>query len=135
MPDAHAIRGLFEELTGREVSLETVEDRLAFVRESPLDELYVYEQDGRVCAVLGFRIRENIEEQSRYGEISVMVAGAEVRRKGIGSALMTYAEALARQKGCKGTWLVSGTAREEEAHKFYQALGYAVTGYRFVKLF
>lgn len=34
-----------------------------------------------------------------------------------------------------GTWLVSGFAREQEAHKFYQRIGYGTTGYRFVKLF
>ncbi len=49
--------------------------------------------------------------------------------------MMQYAEKLAREMGCQGTWLVSGFAREEDAHKFYKRLGYQTTGYRFVKLF
>ena len=49
--------------------------------------------------------------------------------------MMQYAEKLAREMGCQVTWLVSGFAREEDAHKFYQRLGYQTTGYRFVKLF
>ncbi len=48
---------------------------------------------------------------------------------------MDFAEKLARDQGCIGTWLVSGFGREEEAHHFYRALGYEITGYRFVKKF
>jgi len=33
---------------------------------------------------------------------------------------MAFAEQLARDRGCKGTWLVSGFGREEEAHAFYE---------------
>lgn len=133
--DAGAIRELFGELTGREVSMETVINRLAFVESSPIDELYVCIERGEIRGVMGFRIRENIEEPSRYGEISVMVSDARSRRKGIGRTLMDFAERLTREKGCKGIWLVSGLGREEHAHKFYKALGYSVNGYRFVKLF
>jgi GNAT superfamily N-acetyltransferase len=54
---------------------------------------------------------------------------------GIGRALMNFAENLAKEKGCIGTWLVTDLDREEEAHKFYKELGYRVNGYRFVKPF
>jgi GNAT superfamily N-acetyltransferase len=49
--------------------------------------------------------------------------------------MMDYAEKLAKGVGCKRMWLVSGFAKEEEAHKFYKRLGYEVNGYRFVKPF
>ncbi len=78
-------------------------------------------------------IRENIEEVSRFGEISVIVVDRQVKRKGIGKVLMDYAEKLAKEHECKGTWLVSGLTRVDEAHKFYKELGYEVTGSRFVK--
>jgi hypothetical protein len=48
---------------------------------------------------------------------------------------MEFAENLAAEQGCIGTWLVSGFGREEQAHKFYKELGYEITGYRFVKRF
>ena len=48
---------------------------------------------------------------------------------------MEYAEQLAHEKGCIGTWLVSGFGREERAHAFYKELGYTITGSRFVKHF
>jgi len=49
--------------------------------------------------------------------------------------MMRYAEKLARERNCIGTWLVSGYGREEQAHIFYKELGYEINGYRFVKLF
>jgi GNAT superfamily N-acetyltransferase len=87
-----------------------------------------------VCGVLGFRLRECLERVGRYGEVSVIVTDAGARRCGVGRALMAFAEGLAREHGCLGTWLVSGFGRKDEAHRFYEQLGYTATGYRFVKL-
>ena len=84
---------------------------------------------------MSFRIRENVEENSRFGEIAVIVVKSQSRNMGIGKKLMEYAEQLAHEKDCIGTWLVSGFGREEQAHSFYKELGYKMTGYRFVKHF
>jgi GNAT superfamily N-acetyltransferase len=124
---------LMFQLTHHEISHEDMENRLNFVNKSLFDFLYVCEENCNIVGVLGFRIRENIEEVSKYGEISVIVVDLEKRGRGIGRYLMTYAEQLAKEHGCVGTWLVSGFGREEEAHKFYKQLGYEITGYRFVK--
>jgi GNAT superfamily N-acetyltransferase len=110
-------------------------NRLEFIEDSPFDSLYVCEENGTILGLLGFRIRENLEEVSKYGEISVIVVDSGARRKGVGRFLMNYAEKLAFEKGCIGTWLVSGFDREEQAHQFYKELGYEITGYRFVKRF
>jgi GNAT superfamily N-acetyltransferase len=83
--------------------------------------------------LLGFRIRENIEERSRYGEVSVIVVDPDYQKQGIGRQLMSFAEQLSKEFNCRGTWLVSGFGREASAHPFYQSLGYISTGYRFTK--
>ena len=124
-----------EELTGHGMKDGEMADRFRMINASPIDELYVLDRDRKIQGLLGFRIRENVEEASRYGEVSVVVTSSASRRKRIGQALMEFAEELAKECGCKGTWLVSGFGREQEAHKFYSKLGYEVTGYRFVKLF
>jgi GNAT superfamily N-acetyltransferase len=85
--------------------------------------------------LLAFRIRVNIEENNRFGERSVLVVKSESRKNGIGKKVMVYAEQLAHEKGCIGTWLVSSFGREEQAHPFYEEPGYKTTGYRFVKHF
>ncbi|UKS31092.1 GNAT family N-acetyltransferase [Paenibacillus sp. HWE-109] len=122
------------QLLNREITEDIMKDRIDFVAQSPFDSLYVYEED-QIMGTLGFRIRENIEDIARYGEISVIVVDNEAKRKGVGRILMKYAEDLAFQNQCKGTWLVTGNKRINEAHKFYKELGYEDTGVRFVKNF
>jgi GNAT superfamily N-acetyltransferase len=131
--DIPVLRRLLGQLSGHEPSPQQVENRLALVAHSPTDSLYVCEQGGAVVGALGFRIRENLEEVSRYGEISLLVVHEEARRQGDGRLMMEHTEKLAERGGCKGTWLVSGFGREEQAHRFYEELGYRSTGYRFVK--
>lgn len=133
--DIVALCGLMTELSGHPISAEGMLDRLQFVEKSPYDSLFVCVEDGLILGAMAFRIRENIEEVSRFGEVSVMVVFPEARRKGVGRFMMRHAEKLARELGCIGTWLVSGFGREEQAHHFYKRLGYETTGYRFVKLF
>ena len=135
LDDTQVIKELFQELIGHQLSDDDVINRITFVQKSPIDSLFVYELDKKIIGLLAFRIRENIEENSRFGEISVIVVKSESRKIGIGKKLMEYAEQLANEKGCIGTWLVSGFGREEKAHPFYKELGYKTTGYRFVKYF
>lgn len=130
--DIPRLSQLMSHLCGHPISEHEAAERLAWVQHSPIDQLLVLEQENEIKGLLGFRLRENIEEPSRYGEISVIVTDPQARRQGVGQALIAHAEALAEHYGCKGTWLVSGLAREE-AHAFYQQLGYQITGYRFVK--
>jgi GNAT superfamily N-acetyltransferase len=128
------LRCLFVDLLDHELTDADVANRLNMIENSSIDELYVLEQENKIQGLLGFRVRENVEEPSRYGEISVVVTKSEMRKNGIGRALMEFAELRAKALGCKGTWLVSGFGREEDAHKFYTKLGYKITGYRFVKI-
>jgi N-acetylglutamate synthase-like GNAT family acetyltransferase len=133
--DIGELRRLMEELGSHAMSPTQMMNRLQFVRKSQFDSLYVCEDGDNILGLLGFRIRENLEEASRFGEVSAIVVYPDGRRRGVGRFMMDYAEKLAKDLECKGMWLVSGFAREEEAHKFYKELGYNITGYRFVKLF
>jgi N-acetylglutamate synthase-like GNAT family acetyltransferase len=135
LSDTQAIKDLFEELIGHQLSEDDVINRITYVQNSTIDSLFVYVFNNKVVGLLAFRIRENIEENSRFGEISVLVVRPEFRKMGIGKKLMEYAEHLAHEQNCIGTWLVSGFGREEKAHTFYKSLGYDTTGYRFVKRF
>ncbi|CAI8907097.1 MULTISPECIES: GNAT family N-acetyltransferase [Bacillus] len=132
--DIEALCSLTKELKGSDISYVDMQNRLQFVEMSPFDSLYVYEEDDHIFGFLGFRIRENLEDVTRYGEISIISVDSTARRKGIGQILMEYAEQLAREHNCIGTWLVSGTQRKD-AHPFYKKLGYEINGYRFVKYF
>ncbi len=133
--DIDSLCRLMTELAGHDITPEQVKDRLEFIKESPIDELFVCEEDGRILGLLGFRIRVNLEEVSQFGEISALVVLPDHRQRGMGRFMMDFADKRAEELGCKGLWLVSGFGREEKAHNFYKRLGYQVTGYRFVKSF
>jgi ribosomal protein S18 acetylase RimI-like enzyme len=122
------------DLAGHPISSDDMINRLQFVSENKSESLFVCEEGNKIIGLLGFRIRENLEEVSRFGEISAIVVNSEDKRQGVGRFMMAYAENLAKDLGCKGTWLVSGFGRELEAPKFYKNIGYKKTGYRFVKL-
>ena len=131
--DKPDIQRLFGILTESSISDPDLMNRLDFINNSAIDSLYVYVLNDSVIGLIGFRIRENIEENSRYGEISVIAVDPDCQKQGIGKQLLEFAEQLAKDLNCKGTWLVSGFGREDKAHQFYKSLGYVSTGYRFVK--
>ena len=133
--DVKVLCDLMKGLSGHAISPAQMRNRLQMVEDSKIDSLFVCEENKEIVGLLGFRIRENLEEKSRFGEISAVVVDTVKRRNGVGRFMMEHAEKLAKEYGCKGMWLVSGFAREEEAHKFYKQLGYTITGYRFVKSF
>jgi len=133
--DVKALAYMLGELAGEPMTESEAEDRLRFCENSPFDSLYVYEEEGEVLGVCAFRIRENIESVSRFGEVSAIVVHPAARRRGIGRIMLDFMQELAREQGCLGLWLVSGFGREEEAHNFYREYGFQVTGIRFVKRF
>ncbi|CAH1201850.1 hypothetical protein PAECIP111893_01747 [Paenibacillus plantiphilus] len=132
--DISSLCELMSELSGGgHISGPDMQNRMRMLEESMTDRVYVYEQDAKVQGVLVLRIRENIREVSRYGEICVIVVHAEAKRRGIGRELMVFAEQRAIELGCKAAYLISGFGRKNEAHPFYLELGYEITGYRFIK--
>ena len=133
--DIEFLGTLMERLSGHVITSDQMMNRLQFIEESNFDSLFVCEEDGKILGLLGFRIREMVEEVGKFGEISAIVVNPDGMGKGIGRFMMDYAEKRARELGCIGTWLVSGFGREEEAHGFYKHLGYKINGYRFIKLF
>lgn len=134
--DLPIIKILLTDLSGHEMTDNDLIDRIEMIRNSKIDKLFIgLNDDETVVGLLAFRIRENIEEVSRYGEISAIIVDENYRNQGVGNQLIEFAENYARTLKCKGTWLVSGFGREENAHKFYTSNGYKTTGYRFVKLF
>lgn len=131
--DVSQLCELMYELSGEQINSDGMLDRLHMIDESLTDSIFVYEQESRILGTLVFRIRENIREVSKYGEVCILIVRSEAKRNGIGKKLMSFAERKASELGCKATYLISGFGRKDEAHKFYSELGYEITGYRFVK--
>lgn len=130
--DRDSIQKLIKELTGEDIT-DSVLDRLQIIYSSSLDSLFVYEYEKEIVGAIGFKIRENMERQSCYGEISIIVVSEKFQKKGLGKQLIDYAEDIAIKNNCSGTWVVSGFGKKEKAHEFYKSLGYIPTGFKYIK--
>ena len=82
--------------------------------------------------MIGTLIYPSIEHNDLSGRIVALVILSTMRRRGIGRALIATAEKDFAQRGVRRVGLNTQLARED-AHKFYESLGYERNGWRFVK--
>ena len=87
---------------------------------------------GRVVGFVGLRLAVTYESDEPFGEIRAMAVAAGFRRKGIGRRLLQAAESALAGRGARVLVLSSGNHRAD-AHRFYEASGYAFTGRRYRK--
>ena len=110
---------------GYPAAVADVARRLALLLDSPTSSVLVADAGaGRLHGFVGVERRTTIESGERV-EIAGLVVDAQVRRGGVGRALIAAAEAWARQVGVHEIVLRSNVARSE-AHAFYPSVGYAV---------
>jgi GNAT superfamily N-acetyltransferase len=131
--DFSFLKEIISEFTEKEISDSDLQNRITFIMNSPSDQLYIYMKDNVKKGIVATRIRENIEENSRFLEISLIVTKKEFQKQNIGKQMVLFCEEKAKASGCIGLWLVSGFGKEETAHQFYNKLGFLKTGYRFKK--
>ena len=102
----------------------------------------VFHDGGEMCvAVLGqrvigvavFREFENTHVGRRF-YIDDLVTDESERSTGAGRTLIAYLEKAARDRGCPGVDLESGTHRNR-AHRFYFREGFFITAFSFRKEF
>ncbi len=92
-------------------------------------EMAVVLDGGRVAGVAVFRV---IEKTFTGRELYCddLVTDERRRSAGVGHALMSHMEAVARARGCDLYTLDSGTHRQQ-AHKFYFREGMTITSFHF----
>jgi ribosomal protein S18 acetylase RimI-like enzyme len=88
--------------------------------------------DGNVCGMIGTLTYPSYEHNDAGGRIVALVTLSAARRRGIGRALVAAAEKDFAQRGIRRIALNTQLSRED-AHKFYESLGYERNGWRFVK--
>jgi len=118
---------------GHPISLSDMRNRVELVSANPDHELLVAEADGQVVGLIGIQIVDVIHRVGRVGVITALVVLSDYRRCGIASRLLEHAEALLRGKAIKSVRVSAALHRAEEAHRFYRARGFELTGYRFAK--
>jgi ribosomal protein S18 acetylase RimI-like enzyme len=131
LSDASSLAALMCEL-GYETTNTEMRQRLKPILRDARFRTFVAEIDNTVYGVIGTLTQPSHEHNDPSGKIIALVVSKKQRHGGIGRALITAAEKdFANRKVTR----VSLTTRfsREEAHRFYEAHGYARTGFRFVK--
>ena len=113
---------------------EQVRARLARVAGKDDYAAYVAEVDGQVAGFLGLQRGWSYEHERPYVRILTLVVDARVRRRGVGAALVERADEWARERGA---WVLMLTTnvRRDDAHRFYESMGFGRTGYRYARLY
>ena len=130
LDDAPELGVLMCEL-GYQTRRTEMETRLKSIFSNPAYETFVA-MDGRVCGMIGTLTCSSCEHNDPSGRILALVALSAARRRGIGRALIATAEKDFVQRGIRRVALNTQLTRED-AHKFYESLGYERNGWRFVK--
>ncbi len=96
-------------------------------------EMCVAVRNKKVVGVAVYREFENTHAGRRF-YVDDLVTDESGRSSGVGRALMAYLQQAARERGCKGLDLESGTHRTR-AHRFYFREGFFITSFSFRKDF
>lgn len=132
LKDATELASLMCEL-GYETTPAEMEMRLMSILSNPAYKTLVAVVDDRICGMIGTLENPSYEHNDSGGRILALVISCATRRRGIGRALIAAAEKDFARRGIKRIALNTRLTRKD-AHQFYEALGYARNGWRFVKV-
>ena len=128
--DAVSVVELLRQL-GYERGIEAVADDLHRASERVL----LAEREGRVVGLAAITTARTLAHDRPLSRITALVVDASARRGGIGRALPAAVLDQVRKDGCEGVELTTGIEPERsDAHRFYEALGFQRTSYRFWRL-
>lgn len=117
---------------GMTLSLARAEAILARMQSYPDYTVWVAEEAGRIVGSFALLIMDNLGHLGAPSAIvEDVVVDPALHRRGIGRAMLTYALAVARDKGCYKLAL-SANAKRVKAHAFYESLGFVRHGVSFV---
>ena len=131
MNDAAALAQLMCEL-GYETTKSEMQMRMERIAADDCYRTFVAVLDGKVCGIIGTLACPSYEHNDPGGRILALATLGTMHRRGIGRALVATAEEDFAHRGIRRVALNTRLVRED-AHKFYESLGYERNGWRFVK--
>jgi predicted N-acetyltransferase YhbS len=94
--------------------------------------LVAIDTDGVVIGVITLHRMRVLHRRQPVGRITSLIVNATARGRGVGRALVLAAEDVLVGAGC-GIVEVTSHMRLDEAHTFYEHVGYERTSHRFAK--
>ena len=129
--DAAELAALACELGYKTTDVE-MSARLETVLKDARYKTFVAEIGGKLCGMIGTVWHSSYLHNDLSGRIIALVVSNKMRRRGIARELVAAAEKdFLRRKITRVT--LTTRFEREEAHRFYEKLGYARTGFRFGK--
>jgi GNAT superfamily N-acetyltransferase len=126
--DAPAIASISAEL-GYPATSEQIANRYnALMEQAAMHSVYVAELP-ETSLIVGWVHIYGVKllESDGYAEIGGLVVCEAFRRRGIGRALIAATEKWAAENSYTNVRLRSGMQRRDEAHLFYEGIGYAAS--------
>jgi len=116
-------------------TLEEARDHFARIRTNPGFRFLVADDAGEVVGTYVLQIMEKLGKRGTPAGVVEDVAVLPARHgQGIGRAMMEHAREACRAAGCYKLAL-SSNLRREDAHRFYDSLGFERHGFSFVTRF
>ncbi len=112
------------------VSPQVLRQRLAEMLASHY-RVFGLELDGQLVGLCGAWLTTRLYS-GRQVELDNVIIQAELRGRGLGTALVEHVEGWARQQGCESVEL-NTYVTNPLSHKFYFQAGYTILGYHFQK--
>jgi ribosomal protein S18 acetylase RimI-like enzyme len=131
LTDVASLAQLMSQL-GYETTQSEMQERLERIASDERYRTFVAVHGGEVCGMIGTITSLSYEHNDPGGRILALVTLKTMRRHGIGRALIAMAEKDFAQRGIRRVALNTRLTRDD-AHKFYESLGYERNGWRFVK--
>jgi GNAT superfamily N-acetyltransferase len=129
--DADAIAALLGQL-GYPATGEEVTRRLAILGGFDHAVVLVAEVQGRIAGIVTGHLFPSVHANEPASWLTTLVVDSERRNAGIGSRLAAHIEEWAASRGAVRISVSSGLQRED-AHRFYERLGYRRSGVRLTK--
>ena len=105
--------------------------RVAALGIAGIPQLVAAEGDA-VYGLCGLHLMTANHRDGPVGRITILVVREDARGQGLGRRLVSAAEDVMRARGCAFLEITSNR-RLEQAHEFYEAIGYERTSFRFAK--
>jgi ribosomal protein S18 acetylase RimI-like enzyme len=131
LSDAPELAALMCEL-GYETASNEMRARLKSILPDASYSTFVAKIGKELCGMIGTLTHMSHEHNDLSGKIVALVVSKKQRRSGVARALIAAAERDFAKRNVTRVTLTTRFERDE-AHRFYEALGYSRTGFRFAK--
>lgn len=130
--DFQDIVRLYLELDENIISPEKAKNRFDEIKKTKDHKIYVAKKDDETVGTFAIiYIKSFAHDGSPYAVLEDVAVSSKYQGQGIGKQMMSFAMEKSREKGCCKIAL-SSQFKRENAHKFYESLGFEKMGYSFV---